>query len=89
MRSKVYASLGKNFKLTFVHAPDASECKLYSVQDALKLTYKLPEIHKKFLSSLSLAIKGKEREGMDWGRDWEREGKGGRDGKGRERRRRG
>jgi hypothetical protein len=33
----------------------------FSVQNALKLTYKHPEIPKNFLGSLSLAIKGRKR----------------------------
>jgi hypothetical protein len=35
----------------------------FSVQNALKLTYKHPEIPKNFLGSLSLAIKGREHKG--------------------------
>jgi hypothetical protein len=35
----------------------------FSVQNALKLTYKHPEIPKNFLGSLSLAIKGKKAGG--------------------------
>jgi hypothetical protein len=48
----------------------------FSAQNALKLTYKHPEIPKKFLGSLSLAIKGTGREGVGRGgdgvkREWE------------------
>jgi hypothetical protein len=50
----------------------------FSVQNALKLTNKHPEIPKKFLGSLSLAIKGKKK-----GRDGEERGG---EGKARERR---
>jgi hypothetical protein len=39
------------------------ESAKFSVQNALKLTYKHLEIQKKILGSLSLAIKGKKGEG--------------------------
>jgi hypothetical protein len=49
----------------------------FSVQNALKLTYKHPEIPKKFLGSLSLAIKGRKKRGGGEGRGGEgRKGEG-------------
>jgi hypothetical protein len=54
----------------------------FNVQNALKLTYKHPEIPKKFLGSLSLAIKGTlKREGLATGRHGR--ARNGRKGKGR------
>jgi hypothetical protein len=41
----------------------------FSAQNALKLTYKHPEIPKKFLGSLSLAIKGRGTKGKGRGRE--------------------
>jgi hypothetical protein len=47
----------------------------FSVQNALKLTYKHPEIPKKFLGSLSLATKGTKGQGRGGGK-----GRGGTEG---------
>jgi hypothetical protein len=58
--------------------PDASECK-FSVQNALKLTYKHPETGdpKKILDSLSIAIKrGEGREGRERRTDGRTDGRG-------------
>jgi hypothetical protein len=60
--------------------PDASECKFY-VQNALKLTFKHPEIPQNFLGSLSLAIKGREQQRRG-GEGRGGEGRGGRGGGG-------